>query len=108
MCLSATLLSHLAEEAEIVRILKELKGHELLVQQLDKTEHEEVKLILWHCFKVLTKLEHDLLVDFRKLRLINILLEELEISTKPLYTTAIIEILTNLSMNDQNAIFIRL
>lgn len=116
------LLIELVKEKQIVEILKDLNALEILASQIEQVrminihnENEEenidetnnIKIGFWDVLKELSSVSNDLLPEFRRLHIIGTLLDELEMSKNPFHQMSLMEILTNLCMDDQNAIQIR-
>lgn len=116
------LLIELVKEKQIVKILKDLNVLEILASQIEQVrminihnENEEenidetnnIKIGFWDVLKELSSVSNDLLPEFRRLHIIGTLLDELEMSKNPFHQMSLMEILTNLCMDDQNAIQIR-
>ena len=116
------LIIELINDEEIVEILKDLHVLEIIANQIEQTrlvsihnegeeeyteETQDIKIGYWDCLKVLSATKHDILPEFRRLHIIGILLDELDISNNPFHQMSLMEILINLAMDDQNAIQIR-
>lgn len=116
------LLIELMYDEQIIEILKEQHILEILANQIEQTrlisihnegeeepadETNNIKIGFWDCLKVLSTTKQDILVEFRRMHIIGILLDELEMSKNPFHQMSLLEILTNLTMDDQNAVVIR-
>ena len=116
------LLIELLKDEQCAKVLKDSNVLEIIANLVEQTrlvsihnENDEdrteeatsIKIGFWDCLKVLSMSSHDILPEFRRLHIIATLLDELEISKNPFQQMSLMEILTNLSMDDQNAIQIR-
>ena len=106
----------------IVDILIELHCLEIIVNQIEQTrlisihnednneyadQAQEIKIGYWDWLKILSSIKHDILPEFRRYGVIEILIDELDMSRNPFHQISVMETLINLSMDDQNAVQIR-
>lgn len=75
---AASLLTGLLKDPPVVEIFKELKGLEILISIFDTINQEEIKGAFFVCFKLLSEVEFDLLVEMQKLGLLERMISELE------------------------------
>jgi hypothetical protein len=116
------LLIELMYDEDIIDILKEQHVLGILANQIEQTrlvsihnegeeestdDYHNIKIGFWDCLKVLSTTKHDILVEFRRMHIIGTLLDELELTKNPFHQMSLLEILTNLTMDDQNAVVIR-
>lgn len=116
------LMIELVQDEEIVDILKSLHFLEVLAHLIEQTrlinihneeieesedQTQDIKIGYWDLLKILSANKHDILPEFRRLHIIETLLDELEMSKNIFHQITLLEILINLSMDDQSSLQIR-
>ena len=94
------ILAHLIEQSRLINIHNEEND-----ESNDQTQ--DIKIGYWDLLKILSANKHDILPEFRRLHIIETLLDELEISKNIFHQITLLEILINLSMDDQSSLQIR-
>lgn len=116
------LLIELVQDEEITEILKGIHFLDVLASQIEQTrlisihneeneevndESQDIKIGYWDLLKLISATKHDTLPEFRRLHIIETLIDELEVSKNLFHQISILEILINISMDDQNSLQIR-
>ena len=95
------------EQARMISIHQEEGEGDETPQPKIEPEDQDIKIGYWDCLKILSSVKHEILPEFRKYGVIEILVDELDISQSPFHQMSVLEILINISMNDQNAVQVR-